>query len=163
MQHIFLQINAAIIKYYNYDPWIQLYRILFETYDEVTLFENLYLNGNFPNSTEEWDKIGGKTRESPYIITKMTDIMKNESPLGILRNKRMAAEMIRLMKENKDKGFFFAVGVSHLTLSTPKSQNILDHLEADGFHIERVWPGEILTGVPRREEADFHEQLLLLL
>ena len=68
------------------------------------------------------------------------------TPSSILRNKRMAVKMDRIMSENTDTSFFFAVGVSHVTYSSLKNPNILDHLKAGGFHIERVQPGERLTG-----------------
>ena len=64
-------------------------------------------------------------------------------PTAILRNKRMAAEMSGLMREHNTKTFFFAVGVAHVTFSSLKNPNILDHLKAAGFHIERIHPGEI--------------------
>ena len=65
--------------------------------------------------------------------------------MEILRNKRMAVEMGRLMRDNTDLSFFFAVGLSHVNYNSPKNLNILDHLKAGGFHIERVHPGDILT------------------
>ena len=97
----------------------------------------LYLNGSLPTSVEEKGlNIGGKALIKKWIThTHMTYGMESRE---ILRNKRMAAEMIRLMKEKRHKGFFFAVGAFHVTFSSLKNQNILDHLEAEGFHIERV-------------------------
>ena len=65
-------------------------------------------------------------------------------PSEILRNKRMSEEMIRLMKGNKEKGYFFAVGAAHVNYRSLKNPNILEHLEASGYHIERVSPDEIL-------------------
>ena len=67
----------------------------------------------------------------------------------------MAAEMMRLMKENEEKGHFFAVGLGHLNNRTPKNPNILEHLQADGYHIERVAPEEILTAGSCRARASW--------
>ena len=103
----------------------------------------LYLNGKEPTSEEEWLQIGGENR---FMKTKIIQTLQFGMPSDILRNKRMAVEMGRLMREKNTMSFFFAVGVSHVTFSSLKNPNILDHLKASGFHIERVQPGEIITG-----------------
>ena len=100
-----------------------------------------YLNGKFPTSAEECLQIEIQIQKRICFWLEYIEA----SELEILRNKRMSAEMIRLMKENEGKGYFFAVGVAHLNYRTPKNPNILDHLQADGYHIERVAPEEILT------------------
>ena len=58
----------------------------------------VYLDGKWPTSVAEWLRIGGRTR---YMKAKMDEIVRNQLPLAILRNERMAAAMTRLMKENR--------------------------------------------------------------
>ena len=107
----------------------------------------LYLNGKWPTSQEEWLRIRGK---NSFMGPQINAIISGEMPSEILRNKRMSAEMIRLIEENKEKGYFFAVGVDHLNYITSRNPNILEHLQARGFHIERVLPDEILKDVSCR-------------
>ena len=131
------EVNEDINKAINDDP---LARIVMT--EEI--FIELYLNGELPRSREEM------FNSFFYILHKVASL-RNEWPSEILRNKRMAAEMGRIMMENSEKTFFFAVGVDHLNYITPKNPNILQHLEVAGFRIERIPPGERITGKPEND------------
>ena len=134
------KISRAVNEYYRNDPSSTNEP---NEAEALPLQIQLYLNGKQPTSKEEFLQMGGKTH---FMKTKNLEIMLHEMPVTILRNKKMTAEMIKLMKNNKEKGYFFAVGVAHVIYSSMKNQNILDHLKAGGFHLERILPGEILTG-----------------
>ena len=70
--------------------------------------------------------------------------------------------MIRLMKENEEKGFFFAVGVGSVIHKCPENPNILQQLKSGGFHIEKVAPEEIILrgSAPETGEKKYRPRLL---
>ena len=145
-------IKEVIREYHKEDSWDEPGLMSEETYIQ------LYLNGNLPTSEEEWLEMRGITRFS-FMLTQISAILVHETPSEILRKKKMAEEMIRLMQENEEKGFFFAVGVGRIIHKCPENPNILQRLESGGFRIERVAPEEILRA-PETGEKSYSPRLL---
>jgi uncharacterized protein YbaP (TraB family) len=89
--------------------------------DEEVLVETL--------ESEEGKILGLADEEKYKALTE-----KLEKKLLEDRNNTMADRMGAMMKENPDKGYFFAVGLAHY----PGEKGVVALLEAKGFEVERV-------------------------
>lgn len=118
-------------------------------YDNLELEDQLLWLENTLDFIDQYKKVGGLGSFSmleSYLTGKEERIMPflvydEEDPLDqklydliyVKRNKQMA-EKIKEKLENKDRSYFFAVGVGHMV----GEENIIDILEGAGYKVTRV-------------------------
>ena len=96
-----------------------------------------YLLGNVNSSIyESMVKMGYPLALNPVYEKNYTKLMSQ-------RNKNMCARIRDITSFDKDKSFFFAIGVHHLI----GAGKIQEHLSAAGFIVSRILPGVKLADV----------------
>ena len=90
-------------------------------------FAGLYLAGDLDKLVNELNKLDS-SGEDPKLTEKFMNL------LLYARNARMAERIVKKLRENPDKSWFFAVGAAHLQ----GPRGLLAALEKAGFRLSRV-------------------------
>ncbi|XP_018408528.1 PREDICTED: metalloprotease TIKI2 isoform X4 [Nanorana parkeri] len=72
------------------------------------------------------------------------------------RNERMARRVMGLLKENRDKSFFFAFGAGHFL----GNYTVIDVLKQGGYDVEHTLPGQAATGTKPRKDPIPAEEMM---
>ncbi|MDX2200384.1 MAG: TraB/GumN family protein [Phycisphaerae bacterium] len=107
----------------------------------MTKLMNAYLSGDLEQVSKVMNE--GMDKNDPIQAEFFDKLLKD-------RNVVMAERMTKLMKENPEKGYLFAIGTAHLR---GEGKGVLELLEAQGMKIKQLKPEDASKIKPRGKGA----------